>query len=275
MLEIEVQKDKACDAPERFVQEARVDRQQRIDAAVGYILGHIGRCRVAYHSPRLVGIRAEALLIEEVAPASYRLPYEEARCSHIEHRRKAQLFELCDISADKYRSDYSSVDSESAVTEIEELGYRCRVAENDIVKPCSDYCAEKSADDCICCSVGVDACFFHSLEAVDKCEHYTQSDKKTVPVDLEICSRDRKHYSVNVDTRSESVVSVSEIREKHSFGILLEFFPCCCRTVSQCLCELHHFTFFLSVPIYCFELCLCCCALRSEYRLSYPRTPLR
>ena len=224
MLEKQVQEYKACYAPKRFIQKAWVDRKCRVNAAVCDMVTDIVCCGKAHHSPGLVGVCAKALLIEKVAPAPDRLTDEKAGGCNVEHGHQPQLFALGDVPADKYRAYDSAIYRKSAVTEIKELGYG-RIGEDDIVKSCADYCAEKAADDCICCSVGVDADLLHLLEAVDKCKHDACCDKKTVPVDLEIRPGYREHNSVDVDARSQNIVAVTEIGKVHPLWIIVQLVP--------------------------------------------------
>ena len=199
-------------------------RLERVNAAVGDVLAYIISSGFAHHSPWHISVRTETFLVEKVAPASDSLSDKETRRSDIKYRQQTQFFLFGDDPADKYCSEYSAVNCESAVTEIEELRYRCRIAENHIIKSCTDYRTEKSADDRISCPVGINACALHLPESVYHRKDYSHSDEKSVPVDLEIRSRDSEHHPVNIDTRSEDIVTIAKIREIHSVRMIVQLF---------------------------------------------------
>ena len=102
-----MQKQRAEQAPERFVEKTRVN--WLIESAL------------AHHSPRQVGHGAVSLLVEEVTPASESLTDKKAYHYNVENRQKPHLLDFSDDKAARNRADYAAVYRQAALVNIKYL----------------------------------------------------------------------------------------------------------------------------------------------------------
>ena len=87
-----------------------------------YLHGIVYRAlyRTARHSEEKVGVSAECLLIDEVAPASDALTYEQSEHGDVEHGEYPHLAQLADDEADHKGADYAAVYRKSAVAGVDD-----------------------------------------------------------------------------------------------------------------------------------------------------------
>ena len=83
-----IEDEESDEAPQRLIEESRMNGLIRIHGYAFFgeqlaVLNYRRRYLFAPHSPRGVGIRAEGLLIHEVAPASDSLTDKQADAAHI------------------------------------------------------------------------------------------------------------------------------------------------------------------------------------------------
>ena len=112
------QDDKACQAPDAFIQESRMHRSGGVDSHTGGQCDlhrlQVGFGSLAVHAPGQRSVRAEGLLIDEVAPAADALADEEAQRDQVEQRQQRDLAPLGGQPAEHERADDRAVDGNAA-----------------------------------------------------------------------------------------------------------------------------------------------------------------
>lgn len=74
---------------------------------------------LAHHSPRKVSRCAVCLLIKEIPPSAYSLPDKKANHCYIKHWHNLHPLQFGNNQTAKQCTDYSAVDSKSAVIDVE------------------------------------------------------------------------------------------------------------------------------------------------------------
>ena len=176
-----------------------------------YLHGVVDRAlyRAAGHTEEEIGICTESLLIDEVAPASDSLTYEETDNRDIEHGEHLYLAYLTDYEPDQYRAYKTAVYGKSAVSGIDHSfqgladGAFFVVIEikQDVVEPCADDTSDNTADNGVNGSVGINAEPFHSRENIEYREDKSEGDDDAVPLDIK--SEYRKSGRIDMELPAE------------------------------------------------------------------------
>ena len=113
-------------------------------------------CSLAHHSPGQIRRRAVCLLIHKVAPSAYSLSDKETDHCNVKNRHDFHFLYFGNSQTAEQRTDYSAVNSKSAVVDIENFNRVLSVIipfEETEVQSCTDnsrnhsYGKQKSAGD--------------------------------------------------------------------------------------------------------------------------------
>ena len=190
-LGIEVEQDKAQKAPDRFVKEAGVHRRVRVDgdAQLGQgrnVVGirQVGDNPVAGHPPGEVGVAAEGLAVDKVAPAADPLPNQEPEGGQVHDRQDPHLVDAGDDTADEESAYNAAVDGHAALPGVPDSRQVVLIlvpGEDDVVGPRPDDAADQPADDDVDQLVAVDAEPFAVFEGHQKRQQDVGGDDDAVP----------------------------------------------------------------------------------------------
>ena len=165
--------------PQRFVQKARVYSDVRaVDDGV-----------FAYHSPRQVGLRSKRLLVGKIAPSADSLAEQKAHHGYVEHRQKLHLLQLCNKQSAAQCADYSAVDCQSAVVDVQYLDRVASVIiplEQAKIQPCPNDTANQPGEYTIEKLVKIHLVTLRASPCIEHGKQKPCHDYKSVPVNLEI-----------------------------------------------------------------------------------------
>lgn len=122
-----MKKYKSEQAPHRFIEETRVH---------SYVV-----CSLAHHSPGQIRRRAVCLLIHKIAPSAYSLSDKETDHCNVKNRHNFHFLYFGNSQTAEQRTDYSAVNSKSAVVDIENFNRVLSVIipfEETEVQSCTD-----------------------------------------------------------------------------------------------------------------------------------------
>ena len=125
-FEVKREHGKSDKAPDALIQKGRMHRHGRVhrNPLCGKRCLHTSQVSLGaftVHSPGQCGVGTERLLIDEVAPAANPLPNQEADAHEVKERQNGNLAELCHQAAEHKRADDCTIDSDSALADINHI----------------------------------------------------------------------------------------------------------------------------------------------------------
>ena len=184
----------------------------------------------AGHAEQAVGVAAERLLIEEVAPAADALSQQEPDAHDVQQGEELHLADLCHQKAHQQTADDAAVNGKPAAANVENAFPVAGViapVQQHVVGTGTHHAADDAADDAVQHAVRIQPVLFHLGECVDHCQHQSQRDENAVPLNVQPADRKGGAVDVEIDAQLREndlvVVQCPDCFSCHMFSAPLDY----------------------------------------------------